>query len=132
MGYTPTTWQSGDTVTASALNKIEQGIANAGGAVLLTPVIDTTNEIIRLGYSYNELESLIRSGYSLIFYMSNELKELITDGEDSGSAYYLDIIIQYDSNQSEYLFSPAHLMDFTAYDPDDELVVPMSRGGNTK
>lgn len=31
MSYTPTTWTTGDTITASALNKIENGIANAGG-----------------------------------------------------------------------------------------------------
>lgn len=31
MSYTPTTWNTGDTITASALNKIENGIANAGG-----------------------------------------------------------------------------------------------------
>ena len=30
MSYTPTTWNTGDTITASAMNKIEQGIANAG------------------------------------------------------------------------------------------------------
>ena len=31
MAYTPTTWNTGDTITASALNKMENGIANAGG-----------------------------------------------------------------------------------------------------
>lgn len=31
MSYTPTTWTTGDTITASALNKIENGISNAGG-----------------------------------------------------------------------------------------------------
>lgn len=31
MAYTPTNWATGDTVTATKLNKIEQGIANAGG-----------------------------------------------------------------------------------------------------
>ena len=31
MTYSPTTWNTGDTITASALNKIEQGIADAGG-----------------------------------------------------------------------------------------------------
>lgn len=31
MSYTPTTWTTGDTITATALNKIEQGIADAGG-----------------------------------------------------------------------------------------------------
>ena len=36
MGYTPTTWATGDTVTASALNKIENGIANAGSVASVT------------------------------------------------------------------------------------------------
>lgn len=31
MAYTPTEWQSGDIVTSAKLNKIEQGIAGAGG-----------------------------------------------------------------------------------------------------
>lgn len=31
MSYTPTTWNTGDTITPSALNKIEQGIAEGGG-----------------------------------------------------------------------------------------------------
>ena len=31
MSYTPTTWVTGDTVTATKLNKIEQGIADSGG-----------------------------------------------------------------------------------------------------
>lgn len=31
MAYTPTTWATGDTVTATKLNKLEQGVANAGG-----------------------------------------------------------------------------------------------------
>lgn len=31
MSYTPTTWTTGDTVTATKMNKIENGIANAGG-----------------------------------------------------------------------------------------------------
>lgn len=29
--YTPTTWATGDVITATKLNNIEQGIANAGG-----------------------------------------------------------------------------------------------------
>lgn len=32
MSYTPTQWTIGDTITASAMNKIENGIANAGGS----------------------------------------------------------------------------------------------------
>lgn len=32
MSYTPTSWSTGDTITATAMNKIEAGIANAGGS----------------------------------------------------------------------------------------------------
>ena len=35
MGYTPTTWTTGDTITATKLNKIENGIAGAGGYDLI-------------------------------------------------------------------------------------------------
>lgn len=35
MSYTPTNWKAGDTVTSAKLNKIEQGIVNAGGANIL-------------------------------------------------------------------------------------------------
>lgn len=34
MSYTPTTWTTGDTITATAMNKIENGIANAGGVLI--------------------------------------------------------------------------------------------------
>ena len=33
MAYQPTNWQCGDTITAEKLNKLEQGVANAGGGV---------------------------------------------------------------------------------------------------
>lgn len=36
MAYSPTTWATGDTVTATKMNKIEQGIANAGSALIVS------------------------------------------------------------------------------------------------
>ena len=36
MAYTPTTWVTGDTVTATKMNKLEQGVANAGSAMIVT------------------------------------------------------------------------------------------------
>lgn len=39
MAYTPTEWQSGDIVTSEKLNKIENGIADAGGVLVAT--VDT-------------------------------------------------------------------------------------------
>lgn len=38
MSYTPTTWTTGDTITATKLNKMEQGIADGGGYDLVLSV----------------------------------------------------------------------------------------------
>ena len=41
MGYEPTTWKAGDTVTSTKLNKLEQGVATASGPSILIANIDT-------------------------------------------------------------------------------------------
>lgn len=41
MAYTPTVWASGDTIDATKLNKIEQGIASAGNMPLIK--VNTNN-----------------------------------------------------------------------------------------
>jgi len=38
MSYTPTTWATGDTITAQKMNKIEQGIMSAGGGFAVIAV----------------------------------------------------------------------------------------------
>ena len=35
MSYEPTTWKAGDTVTSAKLNKMEQGIANGSGTLIV-------------------------------------------------------------------------------------------------
>ena len=44
MSYEPTNWKSGDTVTSAKLNKMEQGIANAGGALVVTDTDGTLDK----------------------------------------------------------------------------------------
>ena len=46
MAYTPTTWTTGDTITASAMNKIENGIANAGSALICTCAYDSGDYVL--------------------------------------------------------------------------------------
>ena len=53
MGYTPTTWVSGDTVTAAKLNKMEQGIASSGGsATILYTGISNSSGSKDFGYLF--------------------------------------------------------------------------------
>ena len=56
MAYTPTTWATGDTITATKLNKLEQGVANAGGG--FDGIITIYHDI----YSAHDYECTIESG----------------------------------------------------------------------
>ena len=49
MAYTPNTWAAGDTITAQKLNNMEQGIADAGGAL-----VGFTNH--NMGGTYSDIE----------------------------------------------------------------------------
>lgn len=42
MAYTPTTWNTGDDVTATKLNKLENGVANAGSGGSAVVQLSTT------------------------------------------------------------------------------------------
>lgn len=57
MSYTPTTWSTGDTITASAMNKIENGIANAGDIFF-----DIANEDGTLDKTWNEILTALSTG----------------------------------------------------------------------
>lgn len=45
MSYTPTNWATGDVITAEKLNKLEQGVASAGGGGALIVTIDENNAL---------------------------------------------------------------------------------------
>lgn len=76
MGYEPTNWQAGDTVTSAKLNKIEQGIANGGIRIVHTidtgEIDETTdNSIIRLDITPNDLKNMLNNGQLPILYEEN-------------------------------------------------------------
>lgn len=65
MSYTPTNWQSGDVVNAEKLNKLEQGVANAGGGgfFVLNAVYDENNvDPPRLDKTVAEIKALLAGG----------------------------------------------------------------------
>ena len=86
MAYTPTNWVTGDTVTATKLNKIENGIASAGGGGLVTVTSNTLDK------TYNEISAMVSQGivpfivgegyiYSLFWYSDD-------DGYNAAFGYY--------------------------------------------
>lgn len=80
MAYTPTTWNTGDDVTAMKLNKLEQGIANAG----------SWDAIIRLTHSNDSgADNSTNLTPSIIEGSFSDLYAKLSNGE------YPTILIQY-------------------------------------
>ena len=69
MSYTPNTWTTGDTITATKLNNIEQGIANAGGGGSVVRVVVDFNgggfEGTTVCYVGNAIYNETLQGYSI-------------------------------------------------------------------
>lgn len=62
MSYTPTEWKNGDTITATAMNKIENGIANAGGGGALICTVTNTGSAYALDKTVQEIYDALESG----------------------------------------------------------------------
>lgn len=71
MTYTPTTWATGDVITADKLNNIEQGIVNAGGAKALIvtasnlPDKNNTYTTPTLDKTFDEIANAISGGRAI-------------------------------------------------------------------
>ena len=87
MSYTPTTWNTGDTITASAMNKIENGIANAGGGgEVITDTSGTLNK------TYAEIFNLMASGMPCYIKWANYNEPLDLDSEYTYSLNLIPIL----------------------------------------
>lgn len=97
MSYTPTQWNTGDTITASALNKIEQGIANAGGGgggTLINYTIE--NNLMVLDASYNDLKQILLSGSTPYILLT-----LDSEGFEVVDRYHI-LSVAYDESMEEF------------------------------
>lgn len=107
MSYEPTNWKSGDTVTSAKLNKIEQGIANAGGggggALIVTHSQDGT-----LGKTAGEIFDAFRAGQTVISRYETEFDYSINTSYNS-----LLIYAEYEKSDGYYFYF--YEGDFTTY-----------------
>ena len=77
MAYTPTTWVTGDTVTATKLNKMEQGIASAGGGDVF---FDISEEDGVLDKTWTEILTALTAG---------KIARIVGYDEDFASCLYV-------------------------------------------
>lgn len=99
MSYTPTTWTTGDTITASALNKIENGVANAGSvATVCVDITDGTlsgSQYFVVAYAQHinnvySIESPMTQYYTIAPYQGICYVTVpLTDAEDDFKPYIL-------------------------------------------
>lgn len=72
MAYTKTTWQTGDVITAEKLNHMEDGLAIAGGTLVIGGfTYDTENEIIGTAdKTWQEIDNALTAGARCVIVVS--------------------------------------------------------------
>lgn len=72
MSYTPTTWTTGDTITATAMNKIENGIANAGGGGSpLVVIVTESGADLNCNKTFNQVKAAMDANQNVYFDFTN-------------------------------------------------------------
>ena len=87
MSYTPTNWQTGDTVTAERLNKMEQGIENANEPFIVTCTPTAQDYSGTMDKTVAEIYAAIQAGRKVIYriytgitsYLDAEVTMIFTD-----------------------------------------------------
>ena len=117
MSYTPTTWTTGDTITATAMNKIENGIASAGGGGSVFYEVTTTN----FPNSNNQI------GY-FAYIKDNDGTYTVP----TRSSSMLDTMFVYGNNTCcEFTFGPVPSLEnyYYAFFPNSGVTITSSSGG---
>lgn len=130
MAYTPTTWSSGDTITDTKLNKIEQGIAGVNLLVGATTTTSGSTTTITLDKTCQEIYDAFMAGDSIKIILSNtsgsqsvNIVYLIvglttyTGSPKSGTKSGTESISQYDFVAVSIIYG--HTVSFTGYSAND-------------
>lgn len=104
MAYTPTNWVTGDTVTATKMNKLEQGVANAGGGDIL---FDIANEDGTLDKTWTEILTASTAGKIARIIFNDDgisVAEYVTAVTNEEGTYFVYVL----GNQGWYQTSSAN------------------------
>lgn len=120
MSYEPTQWKDGDLVTSAKLNKLEQGVAGAGGGSVLVVniTIDYDSNIGRLDKTAGEIYEAFRNG---------SVKFIFESGD--GFEYLMDLLFCYKA-PGGYSFLLPQGSPFYAATADDYPTTEQPTGGS--
>ena len=120
MSYTPTEWKTGDVVTSAKLNKLEQGVADAGGVLVVTATVD--GDTTTLDKTYAEIKAAVLAG-QMPFIVVNEL-------ESNNSIVVTQISYLYESTDNQtWSVSDSSNTEYSADDPTGTLSYTSGGGG---
>lgn len=103
MAYEPTTWQTGDIVTAEKLNKLENGVTNAssgcgGGNLVATATYNETAQIYSLDKSWKEIKDAFDAKKIVMVYDGSTSTE--HEGATLANVWYLSTISSASSDET--------------------------------
>lgn len=109
MSYTPTNWNTGDTITASALNKIEQGIADGGnGAVIIE------DNGTQLDKTFAEIYELVHSGVPCYIRYANPSSVSDLDSEYAYHAVLMPVVAALKYNATYRVYASSSLGQYVS------------------
>lgn len=106
MAYTKQTWATGDTITADKLNHLEDGVAGAGGVMVVGATFDESTNKTTLDHTWQEINAALSAGIPCFSH------DVSVEGESSlcpiirtnsaSTAYSVQIIDQYSGELTNY------------------------------
>ena len=97
MAYEKNTWATGDVVTSTKLNHMEDGIASGGLPII--PTTWTSEQSFTFEKTYAEVKAILDSGTIALFEMAIELQDVslktygvVTGYAEQGGTYSLSIL----------------------------------------
>lgn len=123
MSYEPTEWKTGDVVTAAKLNKLEDGVANAGGGgsgggLVVHMVEDLEAETATLDKTWAEINAVVMNGGSVyLTFGMGDYYAIQSVFVNSGEYYYVMFV---------YPASPNQRLNCVANSPDEYPEVQMT------
>lgn len=111
MSYEPTVWAAGDVVTATKMNKIEQGISenSGGGSTGLIVNIEEDDGTLILSERFGTIADCVESGGTVYIHSTDTIEGSNEGGVPSRGAsevaidYYLSAFILVDSEGGPYM-----------------------------
>jgi hypothetical protein len=114
MSYTPTEWQTGDTITAEKLNNMEQGIENASKSFIVTLTPTAQDFSGTMDKTVAEINAAYEAGKDILFRVLTSANSYV----DVPMSYAgRDTTLQYPNFVAEVIQTPTDLM-IVAYTED--------------